>query len=181
MDLTGKLCEVSLDYITKKVMVKFLINEKPNGIEDLEYKDLKIKVTKATNPRSLDANSYFHVLCDKLRMKLGISMAHCKNILITSYGQMEYIDEGVPAAIKTNIPLEAMREMEVPHCKFVKMSEDGNYMYFLYRGSHTYDTSEMHKLLEGTIQECEMQGIETKTPDEIKRMEMLWEERKGYK
>ena len=174
MDPTGRLCVGSRDFITKKPLIKFLINEEPNGIEDLEYKDLKIKVSKVTKPRSLDANAYFHVLCDKLRQKLGISMTRCKNELITSYGQMEYLDEGVPAAIKSNIPFEKMRELETPHMKFVMMSEDGNYMYFLYRGSHTYDSREMHILLEGTIAECKEQGIETATPDELRRMEELW-------
>lgn len=179
MDLTGRLCEVSRDYITKKPMVKFLINEEPNGIEDFEGKDLKIKVGKVTNPRSLDANAYFHVLCDKLRQKLGISMAAMKNDLITSYGQIEWIDDGVPSAIKSNIPFEKFRELEYPHFKYHSMSEDGNYMYVLYRGSHTYDTREMHLLLEGTIQECQEQGIETKTPDEIARLEALWGMKKG--
>lgn len=174
MDLTGRLCEVSRDFITKKPMIKFLINEEPNGIEDLEYKDLKIKVAKATKPRSLDANAYFHVLCDKLRQKLGISMARCKNELITSYGQIEWLDEGVPAAVTSNIPFETMRELETPHWKFIRMTERGEYVYWLYRGSHTYDSAEMHMLLEGTIAECKDQGIETATPEEIRRMEELW-------
>jgi len=174
MDLTGRVCEVSRDFITKKPMIKFLINEEPHGIDAFDGKDLKIKVNKATKPRSLDANAYFHVLCDKLRQKLGVSMANMKNYLITSYGQMEYVDEGMPAAFKSNIPFEKMQEIETPHLKYVKMSDDGNYMYFLYRGSHTYTVEEMHRLLEGTIQEAKDQGIETRTPDEIRKMEMLW-------
>lgn len=176
MDLTGRVCEVSRDFTTKKPMIKLIVNEEPNGIEDLGDKDLKIRISKATNPRSLDANAYFHVLCDKLRQKLGISMARCKNELITSYGQIEYLEEGAPAAFKSNIPFETMREAETPHLKYVKMSEDGNYMYILYRGSHTYDSQEMHILLEGTIAECKEQGIETKTPDEIRRLEELWKQ-----
>ena len=175
MDLTGRLCEVSRDYITKKPMVKFLINEEPHGIEDLEYKDLKIKVTKVTNPRSLDANAYFHVLCDKLRQKLGLSMAHMKNILITSYGQIEYISEGQALIYKTNAPVEYIQELEEAHMKFMKVGDDGAYWYKVYRGSHTYDSQEMHILLEGTIAEAKEQGIETKTPDEIRHMEELWQ------
>ena len=174
MDFTGRLCEVSRDYITKKPMVKFLINEEPNGIEDLEYKDLKIKVAKVTKPRSLDANAYFHVLCDKLRQKMGISMAHMKNILITSYGQIEYISEGQALIYKTNAPVEYIQELEEAHMKFMKQGDDGAYWYKVYRGSHTYDSKEMSTLLEGTIQEAQDQGIETKTPDEIRRMEELW-------
>lgn len=173
MDLTGRLCEVSRDYITKKPMVKFLVNENLDGIDTLEAKDLKIRIVKATNPRSLDANAYFHVLCDKLRQKLGISMAHMKNILITSYGQIEYIDDQA-LIYKTNAPVEYIQELEEAHMKFLKIGDDGAYWYKVYRGSHTYDTSEMHKLLEGTIYEAKEQGIETKTPDEIRRMEELW-------
>lgn len=174
MDFTGRLCEVSRDYITKKPMIKFLINEEPNGIEEFEYKDLKIKVGKQTNPRSLDANSYFHVLCDKLRQKMNISMAHMKNILITSYGQIEYIDDQA-LIYKTNAPVEYMQELEEAHMKFMKKGDDGAYWYKVYRGSHTYNSEEMHQLLEGTIQEClNVGGIEVRTPEEIRRTEELW-------
>ena len=173
MDLTGRLYSVSRDYKTKKPIVSYLVNEEPNGIEDLQDKDLKIKVSKVTKPRSLDANAYFHVLCDALRQKVGISMAHCKNMLITSYGQIEYISDGVPLCYKTNAPVEYVQELEAAHMKFVKMSDDLAYMYIVYRGSHTYNSSEMHKLLEGTIRECELQGIPTATPEEIARMEAL--------
>ena len=175
MDLTGRICEVSRDFITKKPMLNFVINEEPNGIEELSDKDLKIKVSKATNPRSLDANAYFHVLCDKLRMKLGISMAHMKNILITSYGQIEYIDDQA-LIYKTNAPTEYIQELEEAHMKFLKVGDDGAYWYKVYRGSHTYDSKEMSLLLEGTIQEAKEQGIETKTPEEIRKMEMQWKQ-----
>ena len=175
MDLTGRICEVSRDFITKKPMLKFVINEEPNGIEELSDKDLKIKISKATNSRSLDANAYFHVLCDKLRMKLGISMAHMKNILITSYGQIEYIDDQA-LIYKTNAPTEYIQELEEAHMKFLKVGEDGAYWYKVYRGSHTYDSKEMSLLLEGTIQEAKEQGIETKTPEEIRKLEMQWKQ-----
>lgn len=179
MDLTGRICEVSRDFITRKPMIKFLVNEEPRGIEDLDGKDLKIKISKATKPRSLDANAYFHVLCDKLRQKLNISMARCKNMLITSYGQIEYLDDGKALFYKTNATVDYIEEREEVHMKFYGVMPDGMNMFKVYRGSHTYDTTEMHKLLEGTIHECEAQGIETKTPDEIAHMEMLWGQRKG--
>ena len=175
MDLTGTLCEVARDYRTGKPTIRFMVNENLDGIESLDGKDLKIKVTKVTNPRSLDANAYFHVLCDKLRQKLGLSMAHMKNILITSYGQIEYISEGQALIYKTNAPTEYIQELEEAHMKFMKVGDDGAYWYKVYRGSHTYDSHEMHILLEGTIREAKDQGIETKTPDEIRHMEELWQ------
>ena len=156
-----------------------MINEEPREIEKFSDKDLTIKISKATKPRSLDANAYFHVLCDRLRQKLNISMARCKNMLITSYGQIEYLDDGKAVFYKTNAPVDYIEEREEVHMKFYGVMPDGMNMFKVYRGSHTYNTAEMHRLLEGTIQECELQGIETKTPDEIAHMEMLWGKKKG--
>ena len=132
--------------------------------------------------RSLDANAYFHVLCDKLRQKLGISMARCKNHLIADYGQIQYLPDGAPMIYKTNAPEEYMLELETIHTKCVKVTEENGkevFFYRLYRGSHEYDTKEMSQLIDGTVQECKAVGIETATPDEIARMEALWEKRKA--
>ena len=106
-------------------------------------------------------------------------MAHMKNILITSYGQIEYISEGQALIYKTNAPIEYIQELEEAHMKFMKQGEDGAYWYKVYRGSHTYDSKEMHTLLEGTIQEAKEQGIETMTPDEIRRVEEQWKSRQA--
>lgn len=132
--------------------------------------------------RSLDANAYFHVLCDKLRLKLGISMSRCKNHLIADYGQIQYLPDGAPMIYKTNAPEDYMAELETIHTKCVKVTKENGkevFFYRLYRGSHEYDTKEMSQLIDGTVQECKAVGIETATPDEIARMEALWEKRKA--
>lgn len=132
--------------------------------------------------RSLDSNSYFHVLCDKLRQKIGISMARCKNQLITDYGQIMYLEEGVPLIYKTNAPPEYVQELEEPHLKLVKTTIENDkevYFYRMYRGSHTYNSTEMAKLIEGTAATCKEQGINTATPAEIAHMQELWERKYG--
>ena len=136
--------------------------------------EIDIDIKEHREKRSLNANAYFHKLVDELRQKLKISFAACKNHLITSYGQLEYIDD-VPAVIKTNIEPERMREIETLHCMpiAVKEVEEGAYWYRLYRGTHTYDSKEMAMLIDGTIEECKAQGIETMTPNELERL-------KGY-
>ncbi len=129
--------------------------------------------------RSLDSNAYFHVLCDKLRQALNISFARCKNHLIADYGQIEYVDDE-PMIYKTNAPEEYMMELETIHSKCIRVSEENGkqiYFYRIYRGSHTYNSSEFSKLLQGTIEECKAQGIETATPEGIQKMQMLWEKR----
>ena len=134
---------------------------------------------KERRKRSLDSNAYFHVLADKLRQKLGISMARCKNHLIADYGQILYLGDE-PMIYKTNAPEEYMMELETLHTKCVKVTtENGREVFFyrVYRGSHEYNTEEMSRLINGTVEECKAQGIETATPDEIARMQALWESR----
>lgn len=127
--------------------------------------------------RSLDSNAYFHVLADKLRQKMTppLSMAEVKNHLITSYGQIEY-QNGKAVYIKTNIPTAEMAKIEYLHCEAVKFAEDAIF-YRVYRGSHTYNSSEMAQLIAGTIDECQALGIETATPAELARMSALWEKK----
>lgn len=129
--------------------------------------------------RSLTANSYFHVLCDKLRQYNRVTMSHEKNDLIASYGQFEYIN-GEIVYIKTQIPPEQMAEQEHLHCQYVK-TVDGCSFYRVCRGSHTYNTTEMARLIDGTVEECRAAGIETLPPREIERLKREWAKRKGIR
>lgn len=150
--------------------------------EATDNPDALYDLTLHKEKRSLDSNSYFHVLCDKLRQKLGMSMARCKNHLISDYGQIMYLEEGEPLIYKTNAPPEYIYECEEPHLLLVKTSEEKGkpvYFYRMYRGSHTYTSAEMRKLIEGTIAECKDQGIETATPTEIAHMQEVWERKYG--
>ena len=79
---------------------------------------------------------------------------------------------------KTNADEDYMMELETIHTKCVKTTEQNGkpvFFYRVYRGSHEYNTSEMAQLIKGTVEECEAQGIQTATPDEIAHMQALWE------
>lgn len=137
-----------------------------------------IEPHKERKGRSLNANSYFHVLVQKLAQAQNppISLAKCKNMMIAAYGQPEYID-GQQAIIKSNVPQEKMQEIEYLHTALVKVSEENGtecYFYRIYRGSHTYNTEEMQKLIAGTAQECQDAGVETATPAEVQKMIEVW-------
>ena len=157
-----------------KTVLVFIVNEDVGDLEEITNKDLTLEVKEQKEKRSLSANAYFHVLVDKLQKKLSrdshISFAAVKNHLICEYGQVWYLDDS-PAVYKTNVPPEIMKDQEEPHCKLFRNGPDGAYWYRLYRGSHTYNTKEMYQLIQGTVEECKQQGIETKTPEEIARME----------
>lgn len=144
-----------------------------------------IEPHKERKGRSLNANSYFHVLVQKLAQAQNppISLAKCKNMMIAAYGQPEYID-GQQAIIKSNVPQEKIQEIEYLHTALVKISEENGtecYFYRIYRGTHTYNNIEMQKLIEGVVQECKDAGIETATPAEIAKMIDVWGLKNGKK
>ena len=104
---------------------------------ELKGKDVKLNIAQWSDKYSMNANRYFHKLCDLLRRKNKVSMNHQKNDLVTTYGQIDYLSDGQPIVYKTNVPPEVMGEYENPHMKYIKASEDGAYWYKVYRGTHT--------------------------------------------
>lgn len=156
-----------------------------NALEIVAYlmtadKEKLFDLKEHKKTRSRDSNAYFHVLVGKLAQAQTppISKACMKNMLIADYGQPQLID-GVPMIYKTNAPPEYMQDLEYIHTKLVRIEEEKGanvYFYRVNRGTHTYDTAEMAKLIDGTMQECKNVGIETATPEELARMAQLWEQ-----
>lgn len=178
METTGRLTSVTKDILSGKLNVTFQINTEP--VEELnvlgQMEQIDIKADKHRKKRSLDANAYFHVLVGKIAEKMIVSKARMKNILICMYGQPEVLPDGSNLIYKTNAPVEYMMELESIHSIPVKYVDDATF-YKIYRGSHTYDSYEMSKLIEGTVAEAIEKGIDVKTPDEIKRMVSAWQSR----
>ena len=179
MKTRGELTGLSMDYMTRKAVVTFTVSSDPADIETYKGKDLDIEFKTHRERRSLNANAYFHVLCGKMATKAGRSMSYVKNNMISSYGQVLIIDEE-QMVMKSNIPPEIMEEQEILHTKLAKVgTEPKTYFYRIYRGSSTYNTEEMSKLIDGTVMEAKQLGIETMTPDQLKRMLSAWEAYEG--
>lgn len=186
MECTGRIKDTTLDWKTNQLNLTLSINEK-NAISEIEKlnewlkedkkdnedRKLSIKIVKYREKRSLNANAYFHVLVGKIAEAKTISKARAKNELIARYGQPELLEDGEPLIYKTNAPVEYMQELEIIHSIPVKFTEENGkevVFYKLYRGSHTYNTYEMSKLIDGTVADAKEYDIETLTPDELKRM-----------
>ena len=171
---TGRFESLMFNYLGKGQKAVISLNEDARqAFEELKDKDvITVKIDRYKKKRSLNANSYFHVLCGKIADKLGISKPRCKNILIGRYGQPELLDGGEEAILKTNITVSKMMEQEALHCMPCGSKEENGIevnFFRLYRGSHTYNTSEMSVLIDGAIQEAKDIGIpdsEIATPDE---------------
>lgn len=146
-------------------------------VDDMKDSKLSIKAVKYREKRSLNANAYFHVLVGKLADALNISKPRCKNLLLHRYGQPYLLDDGSEAVVKSNVPVFQMLEQEQMHffpCGSKVENGQELTFYKIRRGSHTYDTKEMSILIDGTVEECKEQGIETLPPEQIERMKAMW-------
>ncbi|HWT75322.1 MAG TPA: hypothetical protein VN258_11495 [Mobilitalea sp.] len=179
MEFTGKILGTGAH--EKDMTIIFTVNEKSDIYEEYtKLKDcekLRIKVDKYREKRSLDANAYFHLLNGKIAEALHISQDRCKNILLSRYGQLEYIDGKIPTyLIKSQYDNEIMERSDI-HFKPIghEVLNDEDYTkYAVIRGSHTYDTKEMSVLIDRTVEDAKELGINTVSPDEIRMMMERW-------
>lgn len=178
-------CKAQIIHITPTLDGADLIlhmtgNKEP--LNELVGNPVRLTMVKWRNKRSRDANAYFHVLVGKLADALGYSKAYVHNEMLRRYGQIQIID-GCPVYVVIKDDNQAeVDESEYVHLKptaQTKTGKDGKEYrtYLLLRGSHEYDTKEMATLINGVVDECKAQGIETMTPAEIEYMMKQMEER----
>ena len=179
METTGKLTGVSRDWQTRRLILSFTVEPVPaDEIDRLAgLEEIEIKADQKRNRRSLNANSYFHVLAGKIAEAVGSGKTEVKNRLIREYGQYEFAGDMIPTFMLKSCYVETMLNREDMHVKPVgsefRDGEQWTRLAFM-RGSHTYDTKEMKILIDGTVAEAKELGIETLTPQELERMVSAW-------
>jgi hypothetical protein len=139
---------------------------------------VKIDVSKWREGRSLNANAYFHVLVDKIAEAVGIGAEECKVKMVLEYGTVAIDQNG--DAFKVVIPTSADIGFFYPYAKLIAEYDDMS-EYFLYKHTHTLDSKEMARLIDGVIYEAEQLGIETATPEEKAKMLARWQGEKQKK
>ncbi len=183
MKFTGKLKEPIVDYITGKLCILFEPYEDfRQAYEELKDCDkLSLEIKHYRRKRSLDANAYYWVLCTKLAKALKISNQEIHNQMLRLYGQLE-IFEGKAAYITIPDTEQAGKKVDNAmdyHLQPTSQVREGcdGVMYRTYRllrGSHTYSTEEMARLIDGLVGECKDYGIpdsEIASPDEKRILE----------
>lgn len=128
--------------------------------------------------RSLSANAFFHVLCQKVAEKTSQSLTEVKNQMIADFGQ---IDTEIGSIILRDDIEWRKLEIHLHPTTHTKILDNGKMyrVYYVMRGSHTYDTREMSRLIEGIVQEAKQQDIETLTPRELEQMLGRWKPSEG--
>lgn len=152
------------------LIVSFAIQDE-TAIENIDAdKDLVIETKRYSEKRSLNANAYFWVLCDKIAQKL--------NTTKEAIYLMELSRNGVWVDIDVHRDAVPMLKTKFRYTEeFIEDDLGDNPVVTVrcYFGSSHYTKAEMSRLIDGIVQEAKQQGIDTWTPDEISRAIAAWE------
>lgn len=136
-------------------------------------KTYTVEIKEYRKKRSLDHNAMYWSVLTSFAEVLNISNAKAHNLLLRRYGQLErYDDKPVYVVLPDTEDAETKAdEAETYHLKptsQVKQGKDGKVYrtWMLLRGSSTYDTKEMTRLLDGLLDECKEMGIAVMTERE---------------
>lgn len=183
MEFRGRFSNAVRDLKDNGILVTFSVDSFPlSNLDKLQDKTLSIKTTEKKNKRSLDANAYYWQLLTQLADKLGYSKPYLHNLMLRRYGRPMIIDGSMLYIVlpDSDAGEREAEESETYHIKptsEVKEGKNGSYRtYIMLRGSSTYDTKEMSVLIDGLVQECKEQGIDTLPPEELDRMMQAYDQ-----
>lgn len=149
-------------------IVRYLESIEDDGIYDIEIK-------KHRQKRSLNANAYCWVLCEKLAQKLYMDKKDVYRHAVKEVGVFDALVLTGGEEAFENLNSKWQQENGIGWFA-EKVDKKGHHIYVnLYYGSSTYDTKEMSRLIDNLVQDCKACGIETLPPDELERMMGTWE------
>lgn len=179
MQTTGIILKTDTDINTRKLKISLLVDvNNKEVVEQLKSENkLCIELKKWRQKRSLDANSYCWVLCDKIAKEL------CKDGTIVTKEDV-YKD-----AILQIGSFEPFIAQEKTYMNFKRIWEKQGLGFLVqevskkdkcikvncYYGSSTYNTKEMSLLIEDLIELAKTLNVETKSQSEIDSLLKEWD------
>lgn len=161
-----------------KPVLTFEVNENVESLfqifEELRTAEtLTIKVGKFRKRRSLDANAYCWVLISKLAEKLSIPKTEIYRNAIREIGgnsDTVCVQDKAVQSLCDGWQRNGIGWMT----ETFKSKLDGCTNVTLYYGSSTYDTNQMSRLINNIVEECRLQGIETRSQEELESLLNAW-------
>lgn len=139
---------------------------------DIPKYDLRIE--KKRKKRSLDANAYAWALINKLAEKLRSTSEEVYQECIRRYGFRTIV------LVKNDLLEDVMTAFNSQglgnYSEIIGQSQNNKNgtNVQLYFGSSKYDTKQMARFIDGIVSDCQEQGIETMTPEEIEKLKVAW-------
>lgn len=168
MKLTGKLADISKDFITNKLKITFFINQQVDDFEEIENVELlDIEAKKHRNKRSLDANAYAWKIITEMADSLRRNKDEIYQDKLFEYGQVMIVPT---------------KKGEKPDgfFKYYRFFQDGVLngkecdWYKVAKGSSDFDSREMGIFIDGVVQDAKELGIVTDTPEQIAMYKEAW-------
>lgn len=172
MESKAKLYDVSFDENGKQ-RVTFTLDHKTE-MSDLRDKDIRLTAVRWREKRSLNANSLLWECLDRIADKLHADKWEVYLMMLKRYGKFSYVlvrPEAVPAVQDSWRESEVLGEINVNGTTAVQL--------LCYYGSHTYDTKEFSRLLDGVISEMQEMGIPTPMQEDMDKALDNWEKKHG--
>lgn len=138
-------------------------------------KELRVDIKEWKDPRSKDANAYFHVLVNKIAEAQCLGDDEVKRSLVVEYGTLARDDDG--QLIGAMLPAGADISQFYPYTRMYKnVTMDGKDYdcYLFYKQTRNLDSKEMARLIDGAIYVAKGLGIDTDTPEQIARYKEDW-------
>ena len=169
MELKARLESILWDRRKKEAKITFSSGTFPEELETLEG-DLRVTVKKWRNKRSKNANAMFWACVGEIAEATGGDNEEIYLDLLRHYGTFTYI-------VVKKEALEAVkrqwREVEVV-CESTLGGQPAVQVKAFF-GSHTFDTKEFSRLLDGTISEMRNLGITPPPSEDMQRALAQWE------
>lgn len=167
--MEGTLKSVEHDYSNGGFDITVRVDKLADGIEELQEKAVRIEIKPFKAKRTLTANNYYWKLLTELAVALGNSNSYQHNLMLQDYSTPLSTDMVVHVL---NTPEAEKMAMESKTYHLLPTSGTwGEYrIYLILKGSHEMDKAEFSRLLNGLIDECKRQGIETMTEDEVLKL-----------
>ena len=177
-ELTGRMLPPMTYYGMEKPVLTFEVDANTETLFHVfeELKDtekLSVKIAKATKRRSLDANAYAWVLIGRLAERLNIPKTDIYRSAIKEIGgncDTVCVQDKAVQSLRDGWERNGIGWMT----DTMPSKIDGCTNVILYYGSSTYDTAQMSRLINIIVEECRLQGIETKSKEELDSLLGQW-------
>ena len=169
----GEMCIRALDMNEQR---KFLDSYATDNRKDKRY---VVEIKRWSPRRSKNANDYLWALCGRLADELSkdgdivtrddVYRRHVRECLIEDTFEQITVPRRAAELLQQSWPLNGIAWM----VDLVENVGDAVTVR-LYYGSKTYNSKQMHRLIDSVVQECEQLGIETIPPEKLAALLTEW-------
>lgn len=180
--IIGRIRDFTRDILSQKQLLTLEVDgDIRELIERLRTEKLSIEIKKFRNKRSLTANGYYWSLVHKISEMNGVSDAWTHNMYLRDCHCLARFEDGTPVTVPvpdtTEAEIEVMNKTEyhlLPTSQTIEGKNGRLRYYIMLRGSSTFDSAEMARLIEFAVQDAKQLGIETITPTEQAKLIELY-------